>query len=145
MSIKLYSSSHLSDMQRMFAEYYEHNLFTDVVIWSGDGTMSIRAHRLILAAGSDHLREKLVEHQHGTMSEPKLIVPFIDAQDLLNLVHFLYYNQVVVSEARLEAVLSAAVFLGIKGFKWQELGLPVDDEASCREITHETFVDARFL
>lgn len=130
MCYKISLASHLSDMHRMFATYYENNIFTDVVVSSSDRTISIRAHRLILTAGSQHFCEKLAEHERRSEIEPKLIVPLVEPQDLLDIVHLMYYGQVVVPDVRLQKMVSASIFLGIKGFETNSIAVVAEDEVS---------------
>ena len=88
--------------------------FANVTIVCGDGS-KIRAHQLILAAYSSYFRDFL---RDNPSKHPIVFLPVeIGYPELRAMIEFMYTGQVCVSQDRLQAFISGARYLRIKGLE----------------------------
>ena len=89
----------------------DQDILKDVTLACAEGNC-IRAHRLILSIYSEYFQELLSK---CTTSEPTILLPDIELQDLETLISFMYTGKVNITEENLPNVLKAATKLQIKG------------------------------
>ena len=96
-----------------FAEMRENSQLLDVTLCCDNGTDTISAHKLVLAACSPFFRRilSLVKNQQY----PFLYLKGIHLEELQKLVNFMYYGQVIVSQCSMDKLLSAAKELEVNG------------------------------
>ena len=91
----------------------EQDVLKDVTLACAEGKC-IRAHRLILSIYSEYFQEFLSK---CTTSEPTILLPDIELQDLETLVSFMYTGKVNITEENLPNVLKAATKFKIRGLE----------------------------
>lgn len=106
--------SHFGDMFGLFEEFYRSNSMADVVI-AVDGK-TIKAHRIVLSAGSDYFRRILVSI-NSTSHVPILFITDISYEDMESIIEFIYRGQILVTRDKVESLRQAAYKLRIKGFE----------------------------
>lgn len=105
---------HLTDgdvvgtMDCILWEMCKNDVLTDVTI--GTEGKWLKAHRVILAAGSAYFRSVLVGN---TCTQPIIILKDVQYDDMVLVLRFLYKKQVSIPEHQLQTVFSTAVCLQI--------------------------------
>ena len=96
-----------------FAEMRENSQLLDVTLCCDNGTDTISAHKLVLAACSPFFRRilSLVKNQQY----PFLYLKGIHLEELQKLVNFMYYGEVTVSQYSMDKLLSVAKELEVNG------------------------------
>ena len=96
-----------------FAEMQKNSQLLDVTLCCDNGTDTISAHKLVLAACSPFFRRilSLVKNQQY----PFLYLKGIHLEELQKLVNFMYYGEVIVSQCSMDKLLSAAKELEVNG------------------------------
>ena len=85
--------------------------FTDVTLACEDGHQ-IEAHKVILAASSPFFDKLLKRNKHG---HPLIYMRGLKSEDLIAIVDFLYYGEANIYQENLDAFLTIAEELNLKG------------------------------
>ncbi|XP_028035726.1 protein tramtrack, alpha isoform isoform X1 [Bombyx mandarina] len=139
---------HHSNVQSMFAQLLETERFCDVTLYcspnfatqvTGKDTVepqnirgvSLRAHRVVLAACSELLGALLGAHEaHG---EPVLVIDGAEPKHLKALLDYMYTGEMNVHHSQLASLLKTAEELRIKGLtdlRWNNKDEPPDSETA---------------
>ena len=96
----------------------------------------IRAHRVLLSAGSSYLERVL---SVTTSDHPTVVLSGIRYKELKLLVDFMYSGEVAVAQTQFPGLMEAANWLGIRGLcTEEEKGEEVEEEESKEEVTVTT-------
>ncbi|KAG7298373.1 hypothetical protein JYU34_017990 [Plutella xylostella] len=134
---------HHSNVQNMFAQLLEKERFCDVTLYCspsfasqlerGDTVdpesikgVSLRAHRVVLAACSELLGCLLGAHSGG---EPVLVIDGASPSHVRALLHYMYTGEMSVPRSQLQSLLKTAEELKIKGLtdiRWNNKDEPPD-------------------
>ncbi|XP_075989112.1 uncharacterized protein LOC142985072 isoform X2 [Anticarsia gemmatalis] len=138
---------HHSNVQNMFAQLLEKERFCDVTLYcspsfatqvAGKDTVepqnirgvSLRAHRVVLAACSELLGALLGAHE--AQGEPVLVIDGAEPKHLKALLDYMYTGEMNVHHSQLASLLKTAEELRIKGLtdiRWNNKDEPPDCEA----------------
>ena len=111
----------------------DQDILKDVTLACAEGNC-IRAHRLILSIYSEYFQEFLSK---CTTSEPTILLPDIELQDLETLISFMYTGKVNITEENLPTVLKAATKLKIKGLIDNKPDIQEGPSAKKRRIEYD--------
>ena len=115
-----------------FSSLRKDNEFTDVTLACEDGR-SIEAHKVILAASSPFFQNLLKRNKHV---HPLIYMRGLKSDDLIAIVDFLYYGEANIYQENLDAFLTIAEELNLKGLNGEgkaageHLGKPLDETSS---------------
>ena len=98
-----------------FGNLREDKEFTDVTLACEDG-QQVKAHKVILAASSPFFQNLLTKNKHP---HPLIYLKGAKFEDLLAIVDFLYFGEANVFHENLDAFLSTAEELKLKGLTGQ--------------------------
>ncbi|CAH0730262.1 unnamed protein product, partial [Brenthis ino] len=135
---------HHSNVQSMFAQLLEKERFCDVTLYCSPSFatqvpnkdtvdprnirgVSLRAHRVVLAACSELLGALLGAHE--THGEPVLVIDGAEPRHLKALLDYMYTGEMNVHDSQLEGLLKTAKELRIKGLtdiRWNNKDEPPD-------------------
>ncbi|XP_063898887.1 protein tramtrack, alpha isoform isoform X10 [Helicoverpa armigera] len=138
---------HHSNVQNMFAQLLEKERFCDVTLYcspsfatqvAGKDTVepqnirgvSLRAHRVVLAACSELLGTLLGAHE--AQGEPVLVIDGAEPKHLKALLDYMYTGEMNVHHSQLASLLKTAEELRIKGLtdiRWNNKDEPPDSQA----------------
>ncbi|CAH0599353.1 unnamed protein product [Chrysodeixis includens] len=138
---------HHTNVQNMFAQLLEKERFCDVTLYcspsfatqvGGKDTIepqnirgvSLRAHRVVLAACSELLGALLGAHE--AQGEPVLVIDGAEPKHLKALLDYMYTGEMNVHHSQLASLLKTAEELRIKGLtdiRWNNKDEPPDSEA----------------
>ena len=97
-----------------FREFRRSNEFYDLTLCADNGTDVVKAHKVILAAGSNLFRRIL----SGNANQNTLLyLKGVHLKELESLVEFIYYGQVKVEQEALDKFLAAANEFEVKGLE----------------------------
>jgi len=99
------------NVSTVFARLREEELFVDVSLTTLDRQV-IRAHRVVLSAGSGYLEKILAVN---TCEHPTIVLSNLRYKELKLLVDFMYSGEISVDQPNLGGLLEAASWLQIKG------------------------------
>ncbi|KAJ0169967.1 hypothetical protein K1T71_014573 [Dendrolimus kikuchii] len=139
---------HHSNVQNMFAQLLEKERFCDVTLYcspsfatqvSGKNTISpqsihgvsLRAHRVVLAACSELLGALLGAHE--AQGEPVLVIDGAEPEHLKALLDYMYTGEMNVHHSQLASLLKTAEELRIKGLtdvRWNNKDEPPDSDTA---------------
>jgi len=104
-------NNHPRNIANVFERLRHEELFVDVSLATSDKQI-IRAHRVLLSAGSGYLEKVLA----FTPSEhPTVVLPSVKYKDLKLLVDFMYSGEISVDQQQFPSLLEAARWLKIRG------------------------------
>ena len=89
--------------------------FTDVTLALG-GNMTVEAHKVVLASGSQFFKTLLTQNKHP---HPLIYMRNINERDLIAVVDFLYHGEVNILQENLDNFLNLAEELQLKGLSGQ--------------------------
>ena len=112
----------------------EQDTLKDVTLACANGDC-IRAHRLILSIYSEYFQNFLA---NCTTSEPTILLPEIELQDLKTLISFMYTGKVNTSEENLPNIIKAATKLQIKGLVDNKPDIEEGPSAKKRRIDYDS-------
>ena len=95
----------------------------------------IRAHRVLLSAGSSYLERVL---SVTTSDHPTVVLSGIRYKELKLLVDFMYSGEVAVAQTQFPGLMEAANWLGIRGLCTEEEKEEEEEEESKEEVTVTT-------
>ncbi|KAJ8703957.1 hypothetical protein PYW07_013251 [Mythimna separata] len=147
---------HHTNVQNMFAQLLEKERFCDVTLYcspsfatqvAGKDTVepqnirgvSLRAHRVVLAACSELLGALLGAHE--AQGEPVLVIDGAEPRHLKALLDYMYTGEMNVHHSQLASLLKTAEELRIKGLtdiRWNNKDEPPDSEAGIVTTTTTT-------
>ena len=87
------------------------DVFTDVTLVADDGN-AVKAHKVVLSAGSEFLRKVLKYNQHP---HPLIHILGVSGTILKNMIQFMYLGEVKISEIDLEKFMFVAKMMKVKG------------------------------
>ena len=99
-----------------FANFREDKDFSDVTLACEDG-QQLEAHKVILAASSPFFQNLLTKNKHP---HPLIYMKGAKFEDLMAIVDFLYFGEANVFQENLDAFLSLAEELKLKGLTGQK-------------------------
>lgn len=109
--------NHFEDMFKEFEKMYTNQTMFDVIISCFGSDLVIRAHRVVLAAGSDFFRQAFTKLP-SLIQQPVMIASDIEYSLMKTLVEFIYRGQIIIqNEEKFQELRIAAEKLKIKGFK----------------------------
>ncbi len=94
-------------------ELFEGEDLTDVTLCCGDHT-TFQAHRLVLSVCSPHFR-RVFAHAQQQSGRVFLFLHQVSGPEMERLLHYMYYGEVKIPHADLEAFIRAANGLCIRG------------------------------
>lgn len=84
----------------MFSQFYTDGSYTDMKIAAaGDTTLTIRAHKVVLAAASPYLARKIKSHKGD---EGPIVLNYINFNMLKAIIDYLYHGRVVIRADEVE-------------------------------------------
>ena len=94
-------------MSRSFASIRESNLFFDCTLTTDDDndeaySDNLRAHKVILSASSEFFKKILTKESLYANPNPVIYLRGISAQDLTNILDFIYHGEVNVAKNELD-------------------------------------------
>ena len=104
------------NLSTTFGNLREDKEFTDVTLACEDG-QQVKAHKVILAASSPLFQNLLTKNKHP---HPLIYLKGAKFEDLLAIVDFLYFGEANVFQENLDAFLSMAEELKLKGLTGQK-------------------------
>ena len=132
--VKLNWSDYQGNVLRSFSKLHGDNLFADVTLVSEDNK-HIKAHRLILSAGSKFFRNILVDKSHV---HPMLCLDGVNSEELDMVIKYLYVGEVAVPQSNLQKFLQVAHKLKCLGLIEKKLEEHIKSE---NKKTHHQSVD----
>ena len=125
-----------SIIRESFKELREEEDFFDVTLACDDG-QQIRAHKLVLTAGSKFFREIFKKNKHANLV---IYLKGIKRADLEHIIEFLYNGEAFVAQEELNIFLETAKELQVKGLQSNTL----DDlkQTENNEISSESHYEA---
>ncbi|KAJ2939882.1 hypothetical protein O0L34_g6583 [Tuta absoluta] len=138
---------HHSNVQNMFAQLLEKERFCDVTLYCSPSFatqvpnkdtvdpqnirgVSLRAHRVVLAACSELLGALL--GAHDALGEPVLVIDGAEPRHLRALLRYMYTGEMSVPQSQLASLLKTAEELRIKGLtdiRWNNKDEPPDGQS----------------
>ena len=129
-------NNHPKNVATVFDRLRAEELFVDVTLATSDRQV-IRAHRVLLSAGSAYLERLLAV----TPSEhPTVVLANVRYKELKLLVDFMYCGEVAVGQAQFPALMEAANWLQVRGLCTEEVKDPGQEQEG--EKTPELTVTA---
>ena len=120
------------NMRNEFASLRESQDFTNVTLACEDG-LQVDAHKLILAATSPFFQDLFRRNRH---EYSMIFMRGVKSEDLVAIIDFLYYGEVNVHQDNLEAFLTLAEELRLKGLTQQESkGGGGEDKKEIKKLT----------
>jgi len=104
-------NNYSQNVSAVFARLRDEELFVDVTLATLDKQV-IRAHRVVLSAGSGYLEKILAVN---TCEHPTIVLSNLRYKELKLLVDFMYSGEISVDQPLLAGLLEAANWLKIKG------------------------------
>jgi len=104
-------NNHPNNISSVFSRLRSEELFVDVTLATMD-KQTLRAHRMVLSAGSGYLEEILALNPSD---HPTIVLSTISHKQLQLLVDFMYTGEISVDQPLLGGLLEAANWLQIKG------------------------------
>jgi len=104
-------NNHSRNLANVFGSLRDEELFVDVSLATSDKQI-IRAHRVLLSAGSAYLEEVL---SVATSEHPTVVLSGVKYKDLKLLVDFMYSGEISVDQQQFPNLLEAARWLKIRG------------------------------
>ena len=123
-----------SNLSSAFKELRQESEYLDVTLLCEDEDQ-IEAHRLVLSACSGFFRNALrrTKHQH-----PLLYLKGVQHADLNHILDFIYYGEVSIAQENLNAFLSVAEDLKIKGLTQNNLNVKETKAKSKGSLAQQT-------
>ena len=106
----------LENVNKAFGNLREEKEFADVTLACEDG-QQLEAHKVILAASSPFFQNLLTKNKHH---HPLIYMKGAKFEDLMAIVDFLYFGEANVFQENLDAFLSIAEELKLKGLTGQK-------------------------
>ena len=131
------------NMQNEFASLRESQDFTNVTLACEDG-LQVEAHKLILAASSPFFQDLFRRNRH---EYSMIFMRGVKSDDLVSIVDFLYYGEVNVHQDNLEAFLTLAEELKLKGLTKEESKIERggEDKKEIKKLSQPADVDKSSL
>ena len=109
-------NEHSNEIQSHFNLLLHNDSISDVTIICGEKCEKISAHKIVLCTASDYFNH-VFNSLDKWMLNPVLILKDVSSSIVNILLEFIYTGKVNVEERKLDKVLSAAKYLGIKGLQ----------------------------